>query len=209
MVVLGQWPYQHTVTLDQLRRQANAGAYYFVDEDRILSRAKALDLEKSGYILDDIYLTVMSEDMQTYVQAFMNQDFPAPIHTSVISMLKTNANPHFAEVMNKVKNSGAVLLVNDQDGEIMDDIGAQWNDALGIWILDGVALRILREKRRQKTDGKIEIRQDKGGVLAEISGDVTPHISLLREVGGKYDEDKNIWFIPMSSVHKVMHITSI
>lgn len=208
MVVLGQWPYRHTITLDQLRRQAFAGAYYFVDEDKIIPRGKALELEGLGYILDDVYLTVMSEDMQTYVLAFAKQDFPAPPHPSVEELIKNNANPRYEDIMNKTKESGAVLVVNDQDGEVLEDIGAQWNESIGIWIADGIALRLLREKRRQKTTGRIEIRQDKGGVLAEISGDVTPHLQLLKEVGGRYDEDRDIWFIPMSSVHKVMHITS-
>lgn len=208
MVVLGQWPYQHTITLDQLRHQAGAAAYYFVDEDKIVSRTQALKLESSGYILNDTYLTVMSENMNTYVSAFSNQIFPPSPHSSVIPHLKSNANPEFIDNMNKIQNSAAVLVVNEQSKEVMEDIGGQWNSSLGVWVIDGTALRLLREKRRQKTDGRISIMQNKGGVYVEVWGDVTPHVQLLKDVGGRYDEEKDIWNVPMSSVHKIMHIVS-
>lgn len=208
MVVLGQWPYQHTITLDQLRRQAGAGAYYFVDEDRIVSRGRALELEKLGFIIDDPLLTIMSETMQSYVSAFANQDFPPPVQTSVAPLIRTNTNQQFSNMMDRVKNSAAALIVNDQNGEVMEDIGAAWNSMLGVWIVDSVALRTLREKRRQKTDGRVEIRQDKGGVFVEVYGDVTPHVDILKNVGGKYDEDKDVWYVPMSAAHKIMHIAS-
>ena len=208
MVVLGQWPYQHTMTLDQLRRQAGAGAYYFVDEDKIVSRARALELEKTGYILDDIFLTIMSEDMHSYVSAFAKQDFPPSPHTSSVPIIRSNSNTQFNDLMDRVKNSAVALIVNDQNGEVMEDIGALWNNMLGVWIVDGVGLRTLREKRRQKTDGKVQMKQDKGGILVEIFGDVTPHVKLLKDVGGRYDEEKDVWYVPMSVVHKVMHIVS-
>jgi len=208
MVVLGQWPYQHTVTLDQLYRQASARAYYFVDEDRIISRGRALELEQGEYIIDEQFYTVMGENMLSYVSAFAKQDFPPSPHTSVAGIMQHNSNVQYNEIIDRVKNSSAVLIVNDQNTGVMEDVGALWNNALGTWIIDSINLRTLREKRRQKTDGKVYMNQDKGGILVEIYGDVTPHVKLLKDVGGKYDEDKDIWYISMSVVHKVMHIVS-
>ena len=208
MVVLGQWPYQHTITLDQLRRQSNVSIYYLIDEDRTIPHSHAIHYQKQGYILDDEYLTVRSETMNSYLSAFLKQSFPPAIHMSVSDLLSKNENEKYREILDKMSNSGAILLVNDQDRDIMKDLGAEWNSSLSLWILDAITLRTLREKRRQKTNGKVEMRQDKGGVLVEIYGDVTPHTNLLREVGGKYDEDKDIWYIQMSLVHKIMHILS-
>lgn len=209
MVVLGQWPYQHAITLDQLKRQTGAAAYYLVDLDKIVSHARALDMQGKGYILDDTFLTVMSEDLHQYISSFKEQSFSPEPHSSVQEALQNNKNELYTELIDGVKASAASLVINDQSSDIMQDIGAQWNDYLGIWTIDAIALRMLREKRRSKTDGRIQMRQDKGGLLVEIWGDVTPHISLLKDIGGKYDEDKDIWYIPMSAVHKVLHIVSV
>lgn len=208
MVVLGQWPYQHTISFNQLREQAGAVAYYFVDEDRCISRARAAELQTDGFIMDDKYLTVMGEDIHTHVSAYSNQDFPPPIHPSVIAFMRNNDNPLFREMIDRVKNSSAVLVVNDQNKDIMEDIGASYNSTIGFWIIDSVALRILREKRKSKTDGKVQMKQEKDGIsFVEVTGDVTPHVKLLKEVGGRYDEDKDVWYVPIGSIHKIMHIT--
>lgn len=208
MVVLGQWPYQHSITLDQLRRQAGAIAYYYVDDDTIISRPKALELERNGYIIDDRYMTVMSEDKYAYIQAYSMQIVAPSPPNDVVEMIDRNMNQSYKDGIDMVSDSGAVLIVNGQDGDLMKDVGAVWNAYLGMWILDSNALRMLREKRREKTDGRIQMRQDKGGILVEIWGDVSEHTNLLMDSGGKYDDEKDIWYIPMSSVHKVMHIVS-
>lgn len=205
MVVLGQWPYQHTITLDQMRRQASIITYYFVDEDTIVPRPQALELERNGYIIDDRYMTVMSEEKHVYVQAHSVQIFPP---TPTADIIEENMNPIFKDMIDDVSNSGALMVINGQDEALMKDIGAVWNSHIGLWIVDSSVLRMLREKRRNKTDGRIQMRQDKGGILVEIWGDVSEHTNLLLESGGKYDDEKDIWYIPMSSVHKVMHIVS-
>lgn len=205
MVVLGQWPYQHTITLDQLRTQAKAAAYYFVDKDAIISKKDAYDLRNKRCIVDDVYLTVMSEELYTYVSSFEKQDFPPTPPAAIAQIIEQNKNPAFAESINSVKDSAAVLLVNGRNKAIMEDVGALWNDAFGMWVMDAIHLKLLREKRREKHSGKVTMVQH-GEELVEISGDVTPHVKLLKEVGGTYKEEMDVWFVPISSIHKIYHI---
>lgn len=208
MVVLGQWPYQHTITLDQLRMQAKAAAYYFVDKDMIVPKKDALELQKKGYILDDKYLTIMSEEISNYVLSFEKQDFPPTPTSSITSLIEKNKNPAFEMDINRVKESAAALIVNNRNKEIMVDVGALWNNSLGVWILDAIHLKLLRQKRKEKHAGKVKMIQHGEGLMVEISGDVTPHVKLLKEVGGTYNEEMDVWFVPMSSIHKIYHIIS-
>jgi hypothetical protein len=200
MVVIGSWPYQHSITLDVMHRQNNVCMIYYVDMDRIVSRDECNTLIQDGYILDMKYYTLMSEKLHIYVQSYSKQDFPPEIPDEVQYVCS------YEEEIDRVKNSSPILLVNDQDTNVMEDIGAVYNTSIGVWIVDALALKTLRDKKRQKTSGKIQMRQDRCGSLVEITGDVTQHVSLIREIGGTYDEANDIWYVPISSVNKIMHI---
>lgn len=208
MVVLGSWPYSHTLTLDQMRRQTKVVMYYFVDSDKIISADEASHLRQKGHLVDEELLTVMSEELAASLVPYSEQNFPPPIPSLISSERRKNANPSLTEKIQRVQNSSAVLLVNEQSSELMEDMGAIWNNELSLWIMDGISLRNLREKKRQRTDGKVRMKQDRGGVLVEISGDVTPHVQLLQDAGGKYDDEKDVWFVPIKSIHKIVHIVS-
>lgn len=208
MVIIGQWPYQHTLTLLQLRSQAKAGTYYFVDQDRIVSHKEGMSLRDRGYIVSDDTLIITGEEMHQYISLYNEQSFPPPIHPDVIPLIKEHTPEWIMEATSDIRDRAPALLINDQDERVMEDIGALWNDQLGTWIIDILHLKVLRDKRRMKYSGKIEMMQHPDGILVEIRGDVTPHINLLKEVGGSYNEDRDVWFVPMSAIDRISHIHS-
>jgi len=173
---------------------------YFVDDDRIISIDEGKQLINEGYIIDMKYHTIMSDTLNKYVLSYANQDFPPAVPDTVDIL------PVYDVEIDKIKNSSAVLIVNDQESSVMEDIGSVYNESLGIWIVDAIALKTLRERKKQKTNGKIHMKSDRCGTLAEIYGDVTQYVSLIKEIGGTYDEDKDIWYVPIASVNKILHI---
>lgn len=206
MVVLGQWPYEHTISLAALHRSTGNVMYYFADEDRIIDQNEVDTLVSEGYISDIILYTVMGSEINSYVSTYRNQIRAPPVHPSVIDTYETNKDPMLMDLIRKVQESGSVLIVNDQGGDIMKDVGAEWNPYMNMWILDALHLKLLREKRREKYKGKVEIVKARDGLFIEIRGDVSPHVNLLQSVGGTYDQQKDVWYVPTSKMDRIMHI---
>jgi len=206
MGIIGQWPLQHVITLDQMKRQSNIVCYYFVDEDRIISHEREMELEKDGYIPDHDNLTIMSETMKSYISSFEKQSISPIISPALQRIIVSNVNPRILTESVKIQNSSAVLILRDQDKGVMEDIGAIWNSSLSMYTINIECLKTLREKKRQRSNGKIQIVQDRGGIIVEVHGDVSKHVPLLKEIGGKYDENRDIWIVPMSVAHKILHL---
>lgn len=205
MVVLGSWPYAHTSTLDMMKRQMKISSYYFVDEDRIVTSVEATNLASSGYLLDDTYMTIMSEDMYLYLTPYREQIFPPPIPQEVQTRIKENSLPAFTKLNAKVQNSAPVLLVNGQDKEVMEDVGAVWNTHLGVWILDVIALKTLRERKKKLTPGKVYTEPYLDSQV-KIYGDLTKHVSLLKNAGATYNEADDVWYLALSSLDRISSI---
>lgn len=209
MVILGQWPYQHTETLDKMRSDGLSIFYYNVDKDKIISENEAIKISgttvtstgESSYIRDEIYLTVMSEDMHNHILFYLKQNFPPSIHPD----LRMKPNAEFVKIMNKVKNSSALMVVNNQGKDVMEDIGAMWNSSLGLYIIHEQHLKALRCEKRKAHGGKIQVA-DLFGSSLKIWGDTTPHIDLLMNAGAKFDEKSDSWIISMSSIDKISSI---
>jgi hypothetical protein len=87
----------------------------------------------------------------------------------------------------------------------MEDIGASYNQSLNVWVIDGVALRLLREKRRSATGGKIVCKPYLDSKI-QINGDVSSHVDLLKSVGAKYDEQTDAWYVDIAVIDKIQHI---
>lgn len=212
MVVLGSWPYQHTITLDQMKRQMGVCTYYHVDLDTMIPADKVKSLIDRGFVLDEEMMTVMSESMNRYVSFYKAQASPVPIPTprdlgskeDVSKLMEANMNKSFSPFLIKTKN-GSLLYVQGQDRNVMDDIGALYNTHLGVWVIDIVALKMLREKRREATHGKIRC-EPYFDTQYKIMGDVSKHVNLLKEIGGKYDDKSDIWYISIGVLDKIAHI---
>lgn len=207
MVVLGSWPYHHTLTLDQISRQLGAKCYYFVDDDKIVSGTQADRLEQQGYIVDDTLFTIMSEDMNSYMHNFKGQVFPPIIPDRLQKILAANENKQLTSTMDRVKSSALVLIVNGQDKDVMDDIGATWNTSLSTWVLDITSLKQLRERKKKAHNGKI-MCEPYFDTMVKIWGDVSKHTTVLKEAGGRYDEAEDVWYVHLNNVDKVSHILS-
>src|SRR3989304_730238 len=90
MVVVGIWPYQHTLTLRLIASQGRTIPIYFVDEDKIMPLADAQRLVDQGYKLDETYLTLMSQEMDTLLIPYREQSFPPPMPNSVRARLQAH-----------------------------------------------------------------------------------------------------------------------
>lgn len=208
MVVLGQWPYQHTITLSKLRVESKVGTYYFVDEDRIISLKEAKQLLDQGYILDKQYLTIMGEDLDQYLAMYRDQIFPPPIYPDLLSLIENNTPELISTSLSDVKGSAAALIINNGDSSTMEDIGAIWNSSLGVWIVDIIHLKHLRKERRDKYKGKIVMLTHPDGTLVEIRGDVSKYINLLKSIDGIYNEDRDVWHVDIAHIDKIYSIIS-
>lgn len=206
MVVLGQWPYEHVITLNALHRTTGNIMYYYVDEDRIIDQREADTLVADGFVLDDVLYTIMSSDINSYVGSYRDQVRAPPVHPDLVELYDAGRDPVLTELITKVQISGAVLIVNDQAKDIMLDVGADWNQYIGMWILDANHLKLLRERRREKYKGKVEIVQARDGLFIEVRGDVSLHVNLLQSVGGTYDQQKDVWYVPTNKADRIMHI---
>jgi len=206
MVVLGQWPFAHTITLEQTLRDTGIHMIYFVDQDRIVSYeyAKSMtdDSGISGYYLDEKYFTLMGAIIDVYIGTYREQIIPPPIHPSI----KLKKSP-FAKEISQVSDSAAILLVNNQSNELMEGIGAHWNHGLGFWIVDHAQLAILKSEKNQ-FEGKILTQKYLCNQI-KVWGDVSKHIPLFRDIGGKQDEkDPSVWYIAISKFGKIQHLVS-
>ncbi len=216
MVVLGIWPYQHVLTLRLIASQGRAVPIYFVDEDRIIPLTEAQGLANQGFILDETYSTLMSPRMDTLVAPYREQTFPPPMPASIRTLLQSHeaSYPKDSKGQSILKNieeiaeHAPVAIVGDQTSDLMKDLGAAYAPNLGLWLLDAIHLKELRDKRREKYDGKVHMKQHPGGSLVEIYGDVTPHIQRLKDARGIYDEERDVWLIPMSTINQIYDILS-
>lgn len=208
MVVLGQWPYQHTKTLNLFHVQRGIHEIYFADEDRIISYANALEMVGDDYTIDEELYTLMSTDLAMHMKIYNQQIFPAVMPPHVVPIYRKNINPVYQRHMEKVQGSAAALLVNGQSREIMEDIGAVWNEELDAWIVDMIQLKLLREKKKESMEGKIygtPYLNDR----VKIWGDITKHVQLLKDAGAVPDDkDEGIWYVKMSNYHMISRILS-
>lgn len=206
MVVLGQWPYQHTLTLEKFNtEQIGVMLFYFVDEDQIVSKDQCNELEDEGYVVDHEMYTIMSEELNVYVSAYKEQLFPPSVPEHLASLIDENTSKKFKKSIKDLQDSSVVLVVNGQSSEVMKDIGAEWNQYLGTWIVSKEHMQQLRQKRREDTKGKVyyEVYAD---AYLKVWGDLSQHIKLLRDIGATHKEDENVWIVKMSSVDKIAHI---
>lgn len=208
MVVVGIWPYQHTMTLRLIGSQGKAVPIYYVDEDRILTLAEAQRLADQDHILDQTYMTLMSPEIEAYVAPYKEQAFPPPIPSTLKVHIQSHEPKELSKMIDAVAEHAPIAIVGDQSSSLMQDLGARYNPSLGLWFLDATHLKILRDKRRQKYDGKVQMKQHTGGTLVEIYGDVSAHIQRIKDARGIYDEARDVWLVPISTVNQIYDIFS-
>jgi hypothetical protein len=212
MVVLGQWPFTHTRTLEKMFTDTGVHMVYYVDDDRIIPITEARkmvgelgDISMSQYHLDEQYFTLMGEILFMYMRLYMDQIIPPPIHESVSVSRITEQQSIYDAHMLKVQDSAAVLLVGNQSVDLMKGIGCIWNHEIGIWIVDSAQVALLR-KQNTHHEGKVFSAKYFSSQI-KIWGDTSKHIPLFRELGAIQDkDDQSVWYLKMSQMGKVSHI---
>jgi hypothetical protein len=195
MVVIGQYPYQHTVTLELLHSCTGELRYYDVDSDRIRKRE---DIGED-MVIDSKYYIAYSKKTECMIDAYRQQIVPPPC--------PTNIKTKYDEEIKKVTDSAICLIVNDQSSELMEGIGASWNHHLGTWIVDSNHIKAIRDRRVKKHDGKVYKSPYVDGCF-KVYGDVGKHIDKLQSIGAVYNEENDIWIVKAKDMYKIAYIWS-
>lgn len=190
MVVLGSWPYKYTISLDKIHSDTKIRYTYLVDKDKIVARDDVPD----EYIVEENLYVAMSQEMETYISKYQEQLFPPDIPEEI---QETLGNGRFSDMMDKVVNSGALLVVNNNRSSIMEGIGAKWNEELGLWIVSSDHLDTIKREKKEKFEGRI-LHEPYLDTMVKIWGDTHPHVDLLHEHGAEYRADEDAWYLPIS-----------
>lgn len=198
MVVLGSWPYIHTVTLDSLYRNTGERYLYYVDQDKIV---REKDLPSNGITIDGIYHIAYGEEIGRTIDAYKSQIIPPPEPQG------RKLPGHYEEDMDKIRESGLCLIVNGQNSAVMEGIGASWNQSLGTWICDAEHLSLIRDRRKRKFDGKVH-KAAHVDMTYKIWGDLSAHVEKLKAINAIYNEEEDFWVVKTSQLGKIAHIFS-
>lgn len=201
MVFLGQWPFEHTISIDKLFRDTGLKTAYYVDKDKIINEEEINSLVKKGFKYNDKFHVISSEELYQSIAKMIPQFVPPDIPEDKDKLMKSNVNPLYQKIIDKIKKASAVLLVENIDSSIMTDIGAIWNSNFGTWILDINHLKVLREKNKKMFGDKIEVKPQLGSNLL-IRGDVSHFIDKLNEINAIYQDD-GTWIISNKDYHKI------
>jgi len=193
MVVIGQYPYQHTVTLELLHRSTGDLRFYDVDNDRICKKEEIGD----DMVVDSKYYIAYTKKTECMIDAYRQQIIPPPCPPTIRS--------RYDEEIKKVTDSSICLIVNDQSSELMEGIGASWNHHLGTWIVDANHIKAIRDKRVKKYDGKVHKQPYVDGCF-KVYGDLGKHIEKLQSIGAVYNEENDIWVVKAKDMPKIAHI---
>lgn len=194
MVVIGQYPYQHTITLENLHRSIGKCYIYYVDDDKIY---EVKDLPPNITVDHEHYIAY-GEQTGNAIEAYYSQIIPPPS-----PVIRTK----YDKEIEKVQDAALCLVINNQSSSIMENIGATWNNHLGTWIVAAEHLQTLRDRRRRKHDGKV-YKVPYVDSTFKIYGDLTPHIEKLKAINAIYNEENDEWIVKASDLHKIASIWS-
>lgn len=201
MVLLGSWPYNHTVSLRKLHRDTGVTYIYLADEDKIVHR----DDVGADYTIDDDLHVAFKEETRQYMHRYQHQLFPPDIPDDIAKVM--DHDELVDELREKVQDHGALVVVNGQSSDIMECIGARWNDDLGLWVVSDTHLHTIKEAKRERYDGRV-LYEPFLDTEIKVWGDTNPHVDLLQKHGGRYRPDEDAWYVPLSSFDRIAHIFS-
>lgn len=204
MVVYGQWPYAHTVTLLKFKDEGIGCFYYNVDNNTIINEEDAEQLIESGWTKDDINLIIASNDLYHRISFQTPQLFPPEIPLEIEKLVNAGTPTHIKQAMEEVSNV-APAIIRCQSSQVMKDIGFKYNPHIGVWIGHGETLQGLREKKRQLVSDKIEHRFYMGN-RHQIYGDTTMFTEELKDAGAIYNDKDEVWYIDICNLGKISHI---
>lgn len=198
MVVIGSWPYIHTLTLDSLLRSTGEKYIYYVDEDKIV---REKDIPTTGITIDNLYHIAYGEKIGRLIESYKSQLIAPPEPEG------RRLPEYYEKDMEKVKETSICLIVNGQSSSMMEGIGAVWNRSLGTWICDSEHLSLIRDRRKRKYDGKVH-KQPYVDMTYKVWGDLSAHVDKLKNIGAIYNEDEDFWIVKTSAIGRIAHIFS-
>lgn len=195
MVVIGTYPYQHSITLDLLCKSTGEKYLYYVDEDKIV---KESDLPKESISIDNVYHIAYGEDVGRTIDAYRSQLIPIP------EPKDRKMNTQYEEDMKKLKQS-SICLINNMCKDTMVGIGGVWNQSLACWIVDAEHLSLLKDRRMKKYDGKV-YKAPYIDTTYKVWGDLSQHVEKLKSIGAIYNEEEDFWVVKLSMMGKIASI---
>lgn len=197
MPVLGSWPYSHTITLDTLYKNTGKKYIYYVDIDKIVDQS---EIPTNGTTIDGEYYIAYGEEIGRTIESYRTQIIPPPQPSE-----PSRISEKYQKDIESVMDSSLCLIVNGQSSDIMEGIGATWNNNIGVWIVDSEHLKMIRDKRRRKFDGKVH-KQAHVDNTFKIYGDLSSHIEKLKSVKAIYNDDDDSWIVKSSVIHELAHL---
>ncbi len=191
MVVLGSWPYEHTKSLDKLYRDTGIEYIYLANDDKIVLR----DDVPEEYEVDDVLRIAADQDTQAYIARYKQQLFPPDIPEHV----EIEDNEVLTKMMEPVIESGAIMIVNGgNDPQLMESIGARWNDELGMWFVTSTHLHAIKEKKAESFEGRVMF-ESYLDTMVKVWGDTSQYVDILLEHDGTYHEADDVWYLPVET----------
>lgn len=206
MVVLGQWPYMHSITLYMLNKISKQHLFYYVDEDNLISKARADKLTQQDHICDTEFWIVSSSKIhKEFIEPYMSQIIPPEIPPHLHKLIQSNLNPKYEILQDEVKSKSPMCIVSENSKDLMEEIGCLWNNDLGVWLCDSEKIRNLKQIKINSSNDRIQydITIDH---MIKIYGNVTPHLSLLKSLKAKFNEKEKAYYIPFDYYDKISHI---
>jgi hypothetical protein len=194
MVVIGSYPYQHTLTLEQLYNNTGSKYIYYVDIDKIV---RLEEIPTVGITIDSLYHIAYGEDVGRTIDCYRSQNIPPPMPENI-----SRPSEKYQKDIDAVIDAAICLVVNDNTSTIMEGTGAIWNPHLCTWILDAEHLHMLRDKRKRKFDGKVHKVSHVDNTY-KVYGDLSSHIHRLKGIDAIYNEDDDTWIVKTSKIHLI------
>lgn len=206
MVLLGQWPFQHSMTHDRENKVRSKPIYYYVDNDQIIDSNLVAKLPPSEYVIDNTYWIVVSRDIyNNYIEQYMEQILPPIIPEHLNALMLKNTNKEYLKHINAVKDHAALAIIGKNNTTLLEELGAIWNNQLGVWILNPAVLKDsgLMIAGDSKKDISIDITCDG---MVQVSGNINPYVSYLTELGGTYNDKEKAFYLPIDKYDEVSQL---
>lgn len=208
MVVIGCWPYVHTLTLSMLNRVSGKALFYLVDEDTLISEQTVEKYNTDLYVVDREYWIVSSKQLyKSHIEPYLEQVMPPEVPTHISELITKHINPSYTKHMDGVVAKSLLCMVDNNSKSLMDDIGAQWNSSIGVMICDGEKIRAIKQAKSHATSSKVEYTimfDDR----IKLYGNVSPHVELLKSLGATHNDKEGAYYLDMDKYDKVAHLIS-
>ena len=200
MVLIGSWPYQHTMTLTLLS-QSGQDMYYLVDQNKIVFLTA--NYQNTLYVVDSEYRIISSKDIyDRYIAPYREQNVAPTIPSEIQSLIDSKITPTISNNMQSLSQA-PILMIVDGKGDNLHDIGATWNNMLNIWTISNSDFEQSRQSKKLTPKGRLHISYSNLGQY-KVTGDLESHLPHLRTWNAQFSVDKSYCYVDKKYYHLLL-----